>query len=71
METEKKLSWWQYQKGEKWFLLAFLFIAMGVIGVVFADGGFVWGALFAAGALLLGVYGGIFKWLEYKNGRTS
>lgn len=70
-DNSPKISWWEYQKGEKWFLFAFLFIVAGAIGVFWLDGGIVLGALFGSAALLLGVLGGVFKWLEYKRGGNS
>lgn len=71
MEKEKKISWLQYQLGEKWFLLTLLAIIIGVIGVVWFDGGWVWGTLFGTIAALLGIYGGVLQWLNYKKDKNT
>lgn len=70
-DNEPKISWAEYQKRNKWFLLGFIMITLGII-CLFVPGAGKDAAIFffAVGAILI-VYGGILKWLEYKHGRNS
>lgn len=67
-----KISWFKYQLGEKWFLFSALFILVGI----FCWSRYDFGGKYTAIGLfiisgILGIYGGIVEWLQYKNDRTS
>lgn len=69
---EKKISWLQYQLGEKWFLIAAIFMLAGLFFWNREDYGGIYSGI---GLTILGWfvvgYGGVKQWLNYKKGKNT